>query len=279
MNMSYPLPTSKEQSRLARKQYGRTGTKAHNNEADVMSSETLMIEGGHKSGDPWDALPLLLPDAQAHAQTGAPLVDYHRDHPASKAFDLLRTRLVQALRQHGWSRIGVAAPTTGCGSTFTAVNLALSLARVPGSRSALIDLDQRKPGIASALGLQGNWPISDFLSGRALMEEHMVRMSDTLALGLNSEKNVNASEQLHDQVTAAVLEDTEEDLSPDVVLYDLPAMLEYDDLAAFLPQLDGVLLVTDGTQTTQKQIEDCERVLDGHAPLLGVVLNRGREAA
>lgn len=244
-----------------------------------MVSGPLMINDGHKTSDPWDALPLLLPDAQAHAQTGAPLVDYHRDHPASKAFDLLRTRLVQALRQNGWSRIGVAAPTSGCGATFTAVNLALSLARVPGSRSVLIDLDQRNPGVAKALGLKGDWAIADFLAGRTLMEEHMVRLSDTLALALNTKANPNASEQLHDHVTAAVLEDAEEDLSPDVVLYDLPAMLEYDDLAAFLPQLDGVLLVSDGTQTTKRQIEECERILDGQSPLLGVVLNRGRGAA
>ncbi|MFK7939693.1 MAG: CpsD/CapB family tyrosine-protein kinase [Roseovarius sp.] len=277
--MSYPLPTSKELAQVARAEYGRKGVQALKNGAAAMPSGTLMIDDGQKSSDPWDTLPLVLPDAQAHAQAGAPLVDYHRDHPASKAFDLLRTRLVQALRQNGWSRIGVAAPTTGCGATFTAVNLALSLARVPGSRSALIDLDQRKPGVANALGLKGDWPIADFLSGRTLMEEHMVRMSETLALALNSEVNVNASEQLHDHVTAAVLEDAEEDLSPDVVLYDLPAMLEYDDLAAFLPQLDGVLLVSDGTKTTKHQIEECERILDGQSPLLGVVLNRGRSAA
>lgn len=244
-----------------------------------MPSGNMLIESGHDSGDAWDMLPLVLPDVQAHATSGAPLVDYHRDHPASKAFDLLRTRLVQALRKNNWTRIAVVAPTSGCGATFTAVNLALSLARVPGSRSVLVDLDQRKPGVAQALALDGDWPISDFLSGRRLMEEHMVRLSDTLALALNSEVNQNASEQLHDQVTAAVLEDAEADLNPDVVLYDMPAMLEYDDMAAFLPELDGVLLVSDGTQTTKAQIEECERILDGQAPLLGVVLNRGRDAA
>lgn len=277
MNMSCPLPTPKQLARPKREQHGRDGAGVLRSGADKMPSDNMLIEGSRPNSDPWAALPLVVPDAHAHARSGAPLVDYHRDHPVSKAFDLLRTRLVQALRQNGWSRIAVAAPTTGCGATFTAVNLALSLARVPDSRSALIDLDQRKPGTAAALGLQGNWPISDFLAGRTLMEDHMVRLSDTLALALNSEVNMNASEQLHDHVTAAVLEDAKEDLSPDVILYDLPAMLEYDDLAAFLPQLDGVLLVADGTRTTRRQIEECERILDGQTALLGVVLNRGRD--
>jgi MinD-like ATPase involved in chromosome partitioning or flagellar assembly len=280
MNMSYPLPTPKEIARAGRETYGPGAKPQQSSNSELVRngsvghslvSETLV--------DMWDALELVVPDAQAHARAGAPLVDYHRDHPTAKAFDLLRTRLMQALRKNSWSRIAIVAPTTGCGATFTAVNLALSLARVPGSRSVLVDLDQRKPGVASALGLTGDWPIGEFLSGRRLVEEHMIRCSDTLALALNTQTNQNASEQLHDEITAAVLQDTEEELSPDVVLYDLPAMLEYDDLAAFLPQVDGVLLVSDGTRTTKAQIEECERILDGQTQLLGVVLNRGRDSA
>ena len=277
--MSHPLPPSKELVRAARDQHGRGGRHAlHNKGVATVPAREMIVDADESVGDTWDQLELVLPDAQTHAKNGAPLVDYHRDHPASKAFDLLRTRLMQALRQQGWSRIAVAAPTTGCGATFTAVNLALSLARVPGSRSVLVDLDQRNPGVAKALGLQGEWNISEFLSGRCLPEEHMVRCSDTLALALNTQVNRNASEQLHDDVTVAVLEDTEEELAADVILYDLPAMLEYDDLAAFLPQVDGVLLVSDGTQTTKNHIVECERILEGQTPLLGVVLNRGRDA-
>ncbi|WP_371227819.1 CpsD/CapB family tyrosine-protein kinase [Roseovarius sp. 2305UL8-3] len=279
MNMTHPLPTSKTLARAAREQYGRGGKPALEADVETLPSNKVVYDTAKTGGDGWNDLELVLPDAHTHAGTGAPLVDYHREHAASKAFDLLRTRLVQALRQHGWTRIAIVAPTSGCGATFTAVNLALSLARVPGSRSVLVDLDQRHPGVANALGLTGDWIISDFLSGRCLPEEHMIRCSDTLALALNSHVNQNASEQLHDDVTAAVLEDTEEELAADVVLYDMPAMLEYDDLAAFLPHVDGVLLIADGTRTTKAQIEECERILDGQTPLLGVVLNRGREAA
>lgn len=284
--MSYPLQMPKELARTAREAYGR-GARPNQQAAQTDTSKSQIVPARGKTGalvpeplvDMWDSLELVVPDAQAHARSGAPLVDYHRDHPTSKAFDLLRTRLMQALRKNNWTRIAVVAPTTGCGATFTAVNLALSLARIPGSRSVLVDLDQRKPGVALALGLRGDWAIGEFLAGRRLVEEHVIRCSDTLALALNTETNPNASEQLHDEIAIAVLEDTEEELSPGVVLYDLPAMLEYDDLAAFLPQVDGVLLVSDGTKTTKAQIEECERILDGQTQLLGIVLNRGRDTA
>ena len=271
MNMRFPTATSQQHDLV------ETSAKAP---APQSSGDVFFGNGRvHARKDAWESLRLIRPDVRQHLLSGAPLVDYNRDHPASKAFDLLRTRLVQTLRQHGWSRIAIVAPTSESGATFTAVNLAQSLARVPGSRSILVDLDQRKPGVAKALGLRDDWRISDFLCGRTSMERHMFRASDSLALALNTMPNPDASEQLHDQVSAAVLEDMEEALLPDVVLYDLPPMLEYDDAAAFLPNVDGVLLVADGTQTTRRHIEQCERIIDGQSQLLGVVLNRGRVTA
>jgi Mrp family chromosome partitioning ATPase len=63
------------------------------------------------------------------------------------------------------------------------------------------------------------------------------------------------------------------------VIYDMPPMLAFDDVSAFLPHLDGVLLVSDGTQTTARQLTECEQMLGGQVPLLGVVLNRARRSS
>ena len=79
--------------------------------------------------------------------------------------------------------------------------------------------------------------------------------------------------------TAASLAEMRAALNPDIVLYDMPPLLSYDDTSAFLPQLDGILLVSDGTQTMAKHLAECERVLDGQVPLLGVILNRARASS
>ena len=55
--------------------------------------------------------------------------------------------------------------------------------------------------------------------------------------------------------------------------------MEHDDLSAFLPQLDGVLLISDGTQTMARHLRECERMLEGQVPLLGIVLNRARASS
>ena len=196
--------------------------------------------------------------------------------PLTQGFDLLRTRLMQTMRSHGWRRVAIATPRPGGGATFTAVNLALSLAKVPGSRTVLMDLNQRAPGVAAALGLRQTGSIHEFLSGEVALEEHLVRASETLVLGMTDKPFAQAAEVLHDPTAELVLEDMYEALNPDLVIYDLPAALIYDDLAAVMPLVDGVLLVSDGTDTTADDIAACERILEPHVPLLGVVLNRAR---
>jgi len=226
--------------------------------------------------DDWQGLRLVSPGPRGHFLSGVPLVDFFRADPAAKAFDLLRTRLLQTLRVNGWNRIAVASPTRGCGSTFTAVNLALSLARIPGSRNVLMDLNHRAPGIANALELAATGDMRGFLQGDVSMGRHLVRSSETLALGLAAGPDPDAAEMLHDSRTADTLNRMNAVLDPDVVLYDLPPILEYDDLAAFLPQVDGVLLVSDGTRSLARHIAKCERILEGQTQVLGVILNRAR---
>lgn len=226
--------------------------------------------------DTWNLLPLVSQGARKHFLSGASLINFFRSDPGARAFDLLRTRLLQTLRDNGWHRIAVAAPVHGCGTTFTAVNLAQSLARVPGSRTVLMDINHRAPGIADALGIDYAGDMRGFLSGEVPVENHLLRASDTLALGLTAKPETNAAEILHDATCGASLDQMVTALRPDVVLYDLPPILEYDDMAAFLPRVDGVLLVVDGTKTVASQIAACEKILDGQTQLLGIILNRAR---
>ena len=198
-----------------------------------------------------------------------------RDGAAVAALDVLRTRLLQALADNAWTRVAVTAPRRGCGTTFVAINLALSVARVRSVRAVLVDLDLRKPDMAARFGVSDAGSLAAFLAADQPVEAHLRRHGRNLALGLNSEPVMASAEILQQPETAETLEDMIDSLLPDIVLYDLPPVLEGDDLLAFLPQVDGVLLVADGTRTVGKDLAECERLLEGRAPLIGVVLNRG----
>ncbi|MDO8311015.1 MAG: CpsD/CapB family tyrosine-protein kinase, partial [Sideroxyarcus sp.] len=213
----------------------------------------------------------------AQLLAGNGLFTNSKNSPAAAAFDMLRTRILQALQQRGWKRVAVTSPTHGCGKSFVAANLALSLARMPENRTVLIDLELRNPGLADLLGVDHAGSIREFLSGDQPLESHFRRVGRNLALALNGEATTDAAELLHAESTAEALEMMLEQLDPDVAIYDMPPALGSDDVTMMLPQVDAVLLVADGTQTTADDIRACERLFEGRIPLMGVVLNRSQD--
>ena len=204
-----------------------------------------------------------------------------RKDGAHTTFDVLRTRLLQALSEKGWKRVAITSPTQGCGKTFTAANLALSLSRQENCRTLLLDFDMRRPSLAKVLGVQNPGSIGDMLRGTKDPLTHIKRLGpntlhagQNIAFGLNDSTESYASELLLDPRTGATLDDLEERLNPDVILFDLPPALFSDDVLALQPHLDGVLLVVGGGVTTQAEIQEVESRLGEATPLLGIVLNK-----
>lgn len=202
-----------------------------------------------------------------------------KNQPAALAIDQLRSKLLHGLASQGWSRIAVTSPSHGCGKSFVATNLALSLARRPGSRSALVDLDLRRPQLAGLLGLTDAPDLADFLTGEQPLESVFRRFGRSLALGLNGSPVDMAAEMLHSPDTAVALAAMVEQLAPEVVIYDMPPALGTDDVLAMAGALDAVLLVADGTKTSPEELRACERLFEGRLPLMGVVLNRAQDHA
>lgn len=196
---------------------------------------------------------------------------------AGPAFDILRTRVAQAMAAHGWRRLGITAPTHGCGTSFTAANLALALGRRPGSTTVLIDLDLRQPSLDRLFGLTPSGALRDFLDGTQPMEALFVRVGRSLALGLNAEPIPDAGDVLHAPDTREALQAMEVQLDPDLVIFNLPPAFSGDDVIAMADKLDAILLVADATQTTAKDIRACEALFKDRVPLLGVVLNQAQD--
>lgn len=206
-----------------------------------------------------------------------------RNDPAHSMFEVLRTRLMNALSDNGWRRVAITSPTADCGKTFTAVNLAIALSRYDSCRTVLLDMDMRRPGdMAQMLGARAPGSMARFLRGASAVDTHLMRMGQNLlniganlAIGLNDRVESYASEILKHTETARVLDRMTSDLQPDIVLYDLPSVLEHDDVLAFREHIDAVLLVSGGGTTTSEQLQEVMRRLGEGTPLLGVVLNRG----
>lgn len=190
-------------------------------------------------------------------------------------FDFLRTMIGGAMQEHGILRLGVCAPTAGCGASFVATNLALSMARRPSTRVLLADFNLRDPGLARQFGATAPGPLAEVLSGKRPAAEHLRLVEDNLAVMLNSQPVQNSSEILQEPATGLALREIRDHYGPTVEIYDLPPLLGSDQTLSFLPQLDGLLLVADGTITTATDLRQAERLFEGRTRLVGLVLNRG----
>lgn len=225
----------------------------------------------------WASLNRIEPDLETLAGNG--LFPMAEEAGPAQRFDLLRTQMLHALAERGWSRIGLTAPRRGCGTTLIAANLALSFARRPDSRTVLVDLDLRRPALARLFGLTDVPPLRPYLSEDQPLESHFLRIGTGLALGANGRGESDPSSILHGRACDIALDAIAAQLEPGVILYDLPPLLDGDEVLALKPQLDAVILVADGTSTSPGDLNACTRLLDGQLPILAAILNRGEDAA
>ncbi len=221
-----------------------------------------------------------IPVDPAHLERNL-IITAGRHDPAHGAFDVLRTRLVQTLYENDWKRVAITSPTRDCGKTFTSVNLAISLSRYETNRTVLMDMDMRNPSVAQVLGASNPGSMGDFLQGTAnpstffkRLGRNALNIGSNLAVGLNDRVEPYAAELFQDPHADAAFERMMKELAPDVVLYDLPPALAFDDVIAFRKHFDGVLMVVGGGSTTAEEIHESMRRIGEEVPLLGVVLNQ-----
>ena len=196
--------------------------------------------------------------------------------PERGAFDMLRTRLLTMMQKENWRRVAVTSPTMACGKSTTTLNLALALSRMPDIRTIVIETDMRRPSMAKMLGVKGEHSVFDLFAGRANFSEMAVRIGSNVALAMNHGVARNPAELLHGQSTPALLRMIEETYQPDVVLFDMPPMLQSDDALGFIQNVDCAVLIALAESTTLSQVDVCEAELAQHTNVAGVVLNRCR---
>jgi Mrp family chromosome partitioning ATPase len=206
------------------------------------------------------------------------LVTVTRSDPAHLQFDMMRTKVLQLLRQNRWTSIAITSPSPACGKTVVSLNLAFSLAHHKECRTVLVDLDMRRPQVAKTLGMAKPPSIESFLKGHSQVEDVFVRYGNNVAIAANNRPVRFAAELLQSPETAMALKGLKRKLHPNVILFDLPPMLANDDVMAFLPLVDCVILIAAAEQSTLGEIDICEQELSEKSKVLGVVLNKCRYA-
>ena len=212
---------------------------------------------------------------RAHLQSKR-IVAYDHMEPQSAAFDMLRTQVLQSMDAKEWRFLGITSPTPGCGKTVIAVNLALSIARLTDRTVLLMDLDLRKPQVASDLGLKPQYGTISILESRSTLSESIIqtRIDNYRMMVLPTESRISSSSDwMASSAMSGMLQEIKGLCQWGIVIVDLPPLLASDDVLSVLPQLDCVLLVTAVGTTKTAEINESINHLQS-TELVRVVLNK-----
>ena len=221
----------------------------------------------------WKALPLI--NIKPKLMKRNRIVALQGGHEAV-GVDMMRTRVLQQMRDNGWRRLAITSPTAACGKSTIALNLAMSLQRQSDLRTVLVELDLRRPALAKMLGIKEDLSFAHVLEGTRTFAENSLRHGPNLAVSTNQRPWRDAAELLGGTTVADTLADIEETYAPDVMIFDMPPMLVSDDMMAFARHVDCALLIAGAESSTVKEIDICETDLASQTNVMGVVLNKCR---
>ncbi|MCG7864806.1 MAG: CpsD/CapB family tyrosine-protein kinase [Candidatus Thiodiazotropha taylori] len=194
----------------------------------------------------------------------------------SDQYKVLRTHVLQKLKANQWNSLAITSPTEGCGKTLTSINLAISLAREVNHSVLLVDLDLRRPSIQNYFFNDEQPGISEYLNGNMELSEVLFNPGlDRLVILPGNKPFSNSSEMLSSPKMVQLVEDLKSRYPNRMVIFDMPPLLSCDDVIAFSPYIDSVMLVIEEGVTRKDELKRAIDLL-GDTNMLGTVLNKSK---
>src|SRR5687768_11021294 len=195
---------------------------------------------------------------------------------ASAAYKVLRTRVLQRMRRNGWKTLAVTGTAPNEGKTLTAINLSINLAWHLTTSVVLVDLDLRSPSVHRYLGIDTRYGLMDYLNGDVPLERAGVRPGiERLGVIMNDRPVQNASELLTAPETVALIDEVKRG-DDRIAIFDMPPVFAGDDVLAFAPLVDAVLIVLSQGTTKRNSLVALRELLQ-NVNVIGTVLNRSSE--
>lgn len=175
--------------------------------------------------------------------------------------------------------IVVTSARPGEGKTFTACNLALSIATERNRTVLLVDADVLKPSVAKTLGFEAEHGLVDFLIDDQLeLADVLVStsMPSLTILPAGSTHHLSAELLAGDNMRRLTVEMSRR--YPDrIVIFDSPPLLATTEAGILANLMGQVVMVVAAEQTLRSQVKAALSMLDPNQ-IIGFVLNKTRDA-
>lgn len=185
---------------------------------------------------------------------------------------------VQALNPDGAPRtLVLTSAVSGEGKSVAAINLALALTEVPGTRVLLVDADLHRPSLEHYLGLPRRQGLTELLRNACPLDRAVRQTSanNVWLLGAG-ELPQNPSELLGSERMKTLFAQFKQRYS--YILIDTPEALTISDASLLGSQADGILLVVRMNSTPRHLVEQAHNMLEAlGGNVLGTCLTAARE--
>lgn len=200
-----------------------------------------------------------------------------RNHPNADIFNILRAKVLAKMHANNWNVLAVTSPRADVGKSFTAINLAISIAMEEDHSALLADFDFKNPSLHGYFGITAQKGLSDFFNNDVPLSELLIRPDiESLAL-LPAGKQIRGSAQLFSSSRMLQLvSELKGRYSDRIIVVDLPPLLGSADAMTFLPVADACLLVVAEGESTVADVEHSMRFIDNNK-FLGTVFNKSTE--
>ena len=176
--------------------------------------------------------------------------------------------------------IMVTSAVPGEGKTFSAVNLAMSIAMELDQTVLLIDADVARPSLPRTLGLPSGKGLLDALEnksfdlGRALIRTNVEKLT-VLPSGT---QNAHATELLASDAMVKLLHEIANRYPDRIIIFDSPPLLVTTEARVLATHMGQILFVVRAESTLQSDVKRALATIET-CPVKMILLNQARTAA
>jgi protein-tyrosine kinase len=171
--------------------------------------------------------------------------------------------------------IMITSSIPGEGKTFSAINLAMSIAMELDKSVLLVDADVARPALPKLFGLPSSRGLLDVLQDKSIdLSQVLLRTNvEKLSVLLSGTPHERATELLASNAMAALLADMTSRYSDRIIIFDSPPLLVTTEARVLATLMGQIVFVVKAETTLQSQVKDALASIES-CPVKMMMLNQ-----
>jgi exopolysaccharide/PEP-CTERM locus tyrosine autokinase len=170
----------------------------------------------------------------------------------------------------------VTSAMPGEGKSYTAINLAMSVAAELDHSVMLVDADVARPSVPRMLGLQEGPGLLEVLRGKSVVSDVLLRTNvEGLTVLRSGSAHAHATELIASEAMRVLLDDLATRYPERLVIFDSPPLLLTTEARVLASHMGQILVVVQAEKTLQSEVQAALAAIED-CPVKMMVLNKVR---